>query len=69
MATPVTLVPSGSPITPSAQGTPVTIVGSTAGSTAAVLFVGDEFEVDGGGTVTIDAIVNGVITEATYTAP
>lgn len=68
MATPVTLVEGGSPLTPSAQGAPVTVVGAD-GATAAVLFVGSSFEVDTGGTVTIDAIVDGVITEATYTAP
>jgi hypothetical protein len=68
MAVPVTLVPNGTPLTPARQGTPVTVVGPN-NEPAAVLFVGDSFELDNGGTVTIDAIVAGVITEATYTAP
>lgn len=68
MATPVTLVPDGTPVTNGAQGTPVTVVGAE-GETAAVLFVGDIITLDNGGTATIGAIVDGVVTEATYTAP
>lgn len=68
MALPITLVANGVPATPARQGIPVVVV-SNSGQAAAVLFVGDEFETDDGGTVTIDEITGGVITAATYTAP
>lgn len=68
MAVPITLIENGSPATPAKMGVPVTVVGSS-GETAAVLFAGNSFETDDGGTVTIDTIEDGVITAATYTAP
>ena len=67
-ATPVTLVAHGSPITPARQGTPVTIVG-VEGQPVAVLSVGDTFETEDGGTVTIDTVADGLVTGATYVAP
>jgi Na+-translocating ferredoxin:NAD+ oxidoreductase RnfG subunit len=63
---PVTMVDNGSPVSPGRQGIPVTVVGEN-NTPAAVLFAGNSFETDDGGTVTIDAVVNGVITAATYT--
>ena len=65
-ARPVVITNIGAPVTPVAlYGEPVTVVGGI----VAILSVGDEIETDDGGTVTIDAIVDGAITEATYTAP
>lgn len=65
-ARPVVITNIGQPVTPvEALGEPVTVVGGI----VAILSVGDEIETQDGGTVTIDAIVNGAITQATYTAP
>lgn len=66
MATPVTLVPNGTPVTAVNQATPVTIVGNV-GQPVAILQVGDTFETADGGTITIDAVADGTVTEATYT--
>lgn len=66
MALPVTLVENGTPVTPAAQGIPVTIV-NVANQPVVPLTAGDTFETDDGGTVTIDEITAGTITGATYT--
>lgn len=65
-ARPVVITGNGAPVTPVTKyGEPVTIVGGD----VVVFAAGDSFETDDGGTVTIDTIVDGVITGATYTAP
>lgn len=63
-ARPVVVTGNGAPVTPVAKyGEPVTIVGGN----IVVARAGDSFETDDGGTVTIVTIVDGLITEATYT--
>jgi hypothetical protein len=65
-ARPVVITNQGEPVTPTAAyGEPVTVVGGV----YAVLAEGDTIDTDGGGSVSIDTIEDGVVTAATYTAP